>query len=129
MSDYNKDIGKRIFNRRKEMGMSRKQLKESVGISEVYLGMIERGERGTSIAHMVKIAKALEVSMDYLILGKELKHTRIVGMNNSLDSFDQTERKLIERICRLIRINKRTGDSLKTAQDLVALYVQYEKGR
>jgi len=129
MSDYNKQIGKRIFDTRKEKGLTRTQLKDYAGISEVYLGMIERGERGTSIAHMVRIAEALNMSMDYMILGKEKEYDKADAAVRSLDSLGPDECKLIEKICRAIKINNRTSDPLKTAQELVSLFVQYEKGK
>ena len=129
MSDYNLKIGRRIFNRRKEKGLTRKQLKNYAGISEIYLGMIERGERGTSIEHMVRIAEVLDMSMDYMILGKEKEFDKADGAVRALDALSPAEHKFIEKICRIIKINKRSGDSLKTVQQLIALYVQYEKDR
>jgi len=129
MSDYNEEIGKRIFDRRKEKGLTRTHLKDYAQISEVYLGMIERGERGTSIKHMVSIAEALDMSMDYMILGKEKEFDKADGAVRALDSLGPAERKLIEKICRALKVNERSGDSLKTTQDLVALFVQYEKSK
>jgi len=129
MSDYNQGIGRRIFERRKEKGITRTQLKDYAEISEVYLGMIERGERGTSIEHMVRIAEALNMSMDYMILGREKEYDKADAAVRSLDALGPAECKFIEKICRAIKINNRSGDPLKTAHELVSLFVQYEKGK
>jgi len=129
MSDYNVAIGQRIYDRRKEKGLSREQLLEFVNISEVYLGMIERGKRGTSIEHMVQIADALGMSMDYMILGKEKIFDKSDSVAKEIGTLGAAERKLIDKFIRLIKANGRTKDSLKTTADLISAFVQYEKNK
>jgi len=127
MSDYNVAIGQRIYDRRREKGLSREQLLEFVKISEVYLGMIERGKRGTSIEHMVQIADALGMSMDYMILGKEKDFDKSDSVAREIGALGTAERKLVDKFIRLIKANGRTKDSLKTIADIVAAFVHYEK--
>jgi len=129
MSEYNESIGQRIFDRRKEKGLSREQLLEFVNISEVYLGMIERGKRGTSIEHMVQIANALGMSMDYMILGKEKAFDKSDKVAREIGDLGAAERKFIDKAIRLVKANERTGDSLKTTAELVSAFVQYEKNK
>lgn len=129
MSDYNVAIGQRIYDRRREKGLSREQLLEFVKISEVYLGMIERGKRGTSIEHMVQIADALGMSMDYMILGKEKEFDKSDSVAREIGALGQAERKLVDKFIRLIKANGRTKDSLKTAVDIVSAFVHYEKNK
>jgi len=129
MSEYNVAIGKRIYDRRREKGLSREQLLEFVRISEVYLGMIERGKRGTSIEHMVQIADALGMSMDYMILGKEKEFDKSDSVAKEIGGLGPAERKLVDKFIRLIKANERTGDSLKTTAEIVTAFVQYEKNK
>ncbi len=127
ISEYNIDIGKRIYTRRKEKGMSREQMLEYVNISEVYLGMIERGKRGTSIEHLVQIADALGMSMDFLILGKEKDFDKNDSLSKKAVALGVNEKKLVEKIIERLRLNLVNENHLKTVSDIVEYYVQYEK--
>ncbi|MDI3534510.1 MAG: hypothetical protein PWQ82_875 [Thermosediminibacterales bacterium] len=66
----NKAIGQRIREERKKLGLSREEFAEIVGLSDYYVGQLERGERRMSLPVSVKVASCLHVSLDYLILGK-----------------------------------------------------------
>jgi transcriptional regulator with XRE-family HTH domain len=63
-------IGQRIRDERKKLGLSREEFAELLGLSDYYVGQLERGERQMSLPVLVKIAKCLHVSLDYLIWGK-----------------------------------------------------------
>lgn len=65
--DY-KLVGKKIKNKRKELGYSQESLAELCNISTSYLGHIERGSRRLSMDIAVKLAHYLNVSLDYLLL-------------------------------------------------------------
>lgn len=54
-------FGKRVRELRLEKGLTQEQLAEKLGVSENYVGMIERAERNTSLEKVFKIAKALEI--------------------------------------------------------------------
>ena len=66
----NKTIGKRIREERENLELSREEFAEIIGLSDYYVGQLERGERQMSLPASVKIATCLHVSLDYLILGK-----------------------------------------------------------
>ncbi|SHE69042.1 DNA-binding transcriptional regulator, XRE-family HTH domain [Caldanaerobius fijiensis DSM 17918] len=66
----NKIIGQRIRREREKLELTREELAEIVGLSDYYIGQLERGERQMSLSVMVKIANCLHVSLDYLIFGK-----------------------------------------------------------
>lgn len=67
-------LGRKIRFKRKSNGLTQEQLAERTGISISFLGHIERGSRKASLETLVKLANALEVSLDYLL-------------QDSLDSF------------------------------------------
>nr|PZN02134.1 MAG: XRE family transcriptional regulator [Bacillota bacterium] len=66
----NKAIGQRIRAERKKLNLSREEFAEIIGLSDYYVGQLERGERQMSLPVLVKIAKCLHISLDYLVFGK-----------------------------------------------------------
>ncbi|NLU50753.1 MAG: helix-turn-helix transcriptional regulator [Syntrophomonadaceae bacterium] len=69
----NKAIGQRIRQEREKLLLSRGEFAGIIGLSEYYIGQLERGERQMSLSVLVKIANCLHVSLDYLIYG-EIAH-------------------------------------------------------
>ncbi len=67
----NKAIGKRIRHERERLGLSREEFAELIGLSDYYVGQLERGERQMSLPTLVNIADCLHVSLDYLVFGKK----------------------------------------------------------
>lgn len=65
----NADMGMRIKQCHKVRKMTQEQLAEVVDISPHYLYEIERGSKSVSLAILIKIADALNASLDYLIRG------------------------------------------------------------
>lgn len=64
--DY-KLIGKRIQNRRKEMGYSQLDFAEKIERSTTFVSYIENGTRSMTINTLIQIANVLDVSSDYLL--------------------------------------------------------------
>ena len=56
-------VGKRIRFFREQDGLTQAQLAEKVGLSNNYVGLIERGEKHPKIDTLNKIAQALEVKL------------------------------------------------------------------
>lgn len=71
MDVNNKQIGQRIRKERTKLNLTREEFAEIVGLSDFYIGQLERGERQMSLPAMVNIACHLHSSLDYLILGKD----------------------------------------------------------
>lgn len=70
MNDINYiDVGKRIRDEREKNNINRTQFSKLIGISTVYFCQIEKGQRNASLPVTIKIAEALNVSLDYLIYG------------------------------------------------------------
>ena len=62
MSAMTKLIGLRIRNYRIQSGLNQEQLAELAG----YIGQIERGEKNATIESILKITKALKISLSQL---------------------------------------------------------------
>ena len=64
--DY-KDIGDRIVQKRREIGLSQKELAELLNISNNHLSNIENGKAGPSFELFILLCKELKVSSDFII--------------------------------------------------------------
>ena len=63
-------LGAKISAARKQKGLTQEKLAEKVGISNVYMGEIERGTKIPKLPVLIAIIEALEVSADYLLQDK-----------------------------------------------------------
>ena len=69
---YNKsEVGKRIRNQRNLIGWTQEELAEKIGRAYKYCQDIERGTCGMSVETMLSLASSLNISLDYLIYGKD----------------------------------------------------------
>lgn len=64
-----KDIGRRIMERRKTLGLTQEALAEKGGVTAQFISYAEAGKRAMRPENLLKIAVALEVSADYLPTG------------------------------------------------------------
>ena len=63
-------LGIRIALLRVEKGWSQAELARRIGVSPSAVGMYEQGRREPSLALVVCLAQALDVTTDYLLTGK-----------------------------------------------------------
>ena len=62
-------VGERIKKRRLELGWTQDQLCQKAGISKGFLSDLENDKRSVSAMNLLDIARALSVSLDYLMTG------------------------------------------------------------
>jgi len=94
MKDNLKHIGENIRAARKSKSLTIETLAELAGISESFLGTIERGESSLSIETLVSLCRALDVSADVIIMGSmkqppptaDKKDTLITMLGNATDA-------------------------------------------
>ncbi len=67
MDDYNKIIGANIRYERKKRDLTIEELSDILAIAPGFLGLIERGQRGTSIKNLCRIADFFSLTLDELI--------------------------------------------------------------
>ena len=60
-------VGRNIRMEREERGLSVKQLADTLGLSPQFIGLLERGERGTTIENMLIISTAFQITLDDLV--------------------------------------------------------------
>lgn len=64
------DTGARIKEIRKSRGLTQERLAEKINVSPHYVYEIKRGLKTMSIYTLANVAEALNVSIDYLVSGK-----------------------------------------------------------
>ncbi len=62
-------VGERIKKRRAELGWTQDQLAQKAGISKSFLSDLENGKRSVGANNLLDIARALGVSLDFLMTG------------------------------------------------------------
>lgn len=65
--EYTQFFSQRVFQLRKQSGLSQKELGEKVGLSHKAISTIESGSRSTTIEKLILLAKFFNVSTDYLL--------------------------------------------------------------
>lgn len=64
-----KEIGRRIMERRKKLGLTQEALAEKGDVTAQFVSYAEAGKRAMRPENLMKIAAALEISADYLLTG------------------------------------------------------------
>ena len=62
-------VGERIRGRRGELGWTQDQLAQKAGLSKSFLSDLENGKRSVGANNLLDIARALGVSLDFLMTG------------------------------------------------------------
>lgn len=70
MDDILQQMGIRIYERRKQMRLTQEQLAERAGITAQTVSTAELGKKALRPENIVRLAIAMDVSTDYLLLGK-----------------------------------------------------------
>lgn len=100
------DLGKKIKEERIEKGYTQEQLAEKIDSTGAYIGQIERGERNASMAKVILIAEALNVSMDYLTGNFCLKNSEYIDVKIVEELKDATNKQK-EMMMDIIKIIKK----------------------
>lgn len=60
-------FGLKVRERRKRTGTTQKELAEEIGVTRVYMGLIERGDTSITLAKVYKLAAALNCDVSDLL--------------------------------------------------------------
>lgn len=102
-------IGKRIRDIRSFYEISIEELAEMLDLSTAFVGLIERGQRGTSVKNIIKIADIFETSTDNLL---------IEGIPE-----DEYKKMYVKKIC--ILLNGLCDKDLEFLIDFIRTFRQY----
>lgn len=90
-----KDVGKRIMDRRKKLGLTQEALAERSDLTTQFVSYAESGKRGSRPENLVKIASALGTSIDYLLTGDIIDKDKLL-LSDKMERLSEDEFKLVE---------------------------------
>lgn len=96
MDNEKETLGHRISLTRKNRNLSQRQLAALVNVEPNTISMYESGGRKPSIDVIIKLARVLHVSTDYLLLGDRKNFIDISGL-------DDRDVKLLHEIADVLR--------------------------
>ena len=68
---FAKEMGKRVAQRRKELGLTQEKAAERCGLSQQFFASIETGGKNVRGESLLKLAMGLDISADYLLTGRQ----------------------------------------------------------
>jgi DNA-binding XRE family transcriptional regulator len=66
LSTTHRKLGQKIKFLRKQLDMTQEDLAFKIGVDRSYMGFVERGEKNPTLKNLIKIAKALKVTLSEL---------------------------------------------------------------
>lgn len=102
--------GDRLRLKRAVLGLTQEEMAEKIGRAPKYYADIERGSCGMSVETLMALSKSLNMSLDYLIFGKETdenieKHeTEVFAIIDMLDHCSDRKRQYAMRLLKLFLI-------------------------
>lgn len=69
MDEILRQIGRRLYDRRKQLNMTQDKLAELAGVTGQTISIAELGKKAMRADTIIRICGALEISADYLLFG------------------------------------------------------------
>ena len=91
------EIGKRISERRKKMGLTQEALAEKGDMTTQFVSYAESGKRAMRPENLLKISSALGVSADYLLTG-DIIDKDILLLSDKMRSLTPSQLRIVENI-------------------------------
>lgn len=90
-------IGKRIIERRKKLGLTQEALAEKGNMTTQFVSYAESGKRAMRPENLLKISSALGVSADYILTG-EIVDKDYLLLSDKMRKLTPSQLRLIENI-------------------------------
>lgn len=104
-----KEIGQRIMERRRKLGLTQEALAEKADVTAQFVSYAEAGKRAMRPENLLKIAAALEVSADYLLTGNIIDKDILIlsdKLRKLTPSQIRTVENIIDECCQLFSSRK-----------------------
>ena len=90
-------VGIRIRNMRRDRHISQVSLSETTGLSVPYISLVENGRKRPSLSAVTQISEALDLSLDYLLLGMGTanSHFQCSDLANLLSDCSESDQRLL----------------------------------
>ena len=103
-------VGERLRLKRTLLGMTQEEIAEKISRATKYYADIERGSCGMSLETLLALSYVLDMSLDYIILGKmrndqETIHTdEVLAIMGLLDNYSSKSREYALKLLRLFLV-------------------------
>lgn len=94
---YLKDMGQRILQRRKKLGLTQEALGEKSGLTTQFVSYAESGKRAMRPENLMRMASALGVSTDYLLTGDIIDKDKLL-LSEKLDKLTPKQVRIVEAV-------------------------------
>lgn len=94
---YLKEMGERIMQRRKKLGLTQEALAEKSELTTQFVSYAESGKRGMRPENLMKVAAALGVSTDYLLTGDIIDKDKLL-LSEKLDKLTPQQVRIVENV-------------------------------
>ena len=91
------EIGKRIMDRRKKLGLTQEALAEKGEVTTQFVSYAESWKRAMRPENLLKISSALEVSADYLLTGEIIDKDLLI-LSDKLRRLTPSQVRTVEAI-------------------------------
>ncbi|MBC5651093.1 helix-turn-helix domain-containing protein [Blautia segnis] len=91
------EIGKRIMERRKKLGLTQEALAEKGDVTTQFVSYAESGKRAMRPENLLKISSALNVSADYLLTGEIIDKDLLI-LSGKLQKLTPAQVRTVESI-------------------------------
>lgn len=94
------EIGQRLRDRRKQLGLTQEELAERADLSQNFIARVENGATGLGDASIIRLARSLEVSTDYLLTGA-MSHSDCQRLEKLIEPLNAQELLGLEEIIKV----------------------------
>ncbi len=94
---YLKEMGQRIMERRKKLGLTQEALAERSELTTQFVSYAESGKRGMRPENLMRIAAALGVSTDYLLTGDIIDKDKLL-LSDKLGKLSPKQVRIVESV-------------------------------
>lgn len=94
---YLKEMGRRIMERRKKLGLTQEALGERSGLTTQFVSYAESGKRAMRPENLMRMAAALGVSADYLLTGDIIDKDKLL-LSEKLDRLTAEQVRIVEAV-------------------------------
>ena len=92
-----KQMGERIYERRKALKLTQEQLAERLGVSTQMISNLELGKKAIRPENLIKLCSVLNISADFVLTGKTFDNT-VSNLSKKLNSLSSRELILVENL-------------------------------
>jgi len=91
------EVGNRIMQRRKSMGLTQEALAERADLTTQFVSYAESGKRAMRPENLLRIANALSVSTDYLLTG-DIVDKDLLLLSKKLRKLTPSQVRIVESV-------------------------------